>query len=90
MAMLDSDFISHGSTPSVAKVAVSFFSVAAAMEAEADSSRIGASSFTGCGTGSGAAFLALIRDMAEVNMGAGWKPSSWFSSSASVESLLRF
>ena len=87
--MFDKDLISHGSTPSVAKVAVSFFSVAAAIEAVADSSRAGASSCVGCGAGSETAFLALIRETVEVDMGAGWKSSS-FRSSASAESLLRF
>ena len=87
--MFDKDLISHGSTPSVAKVAVSFFSVAAAIEAVADSSRTGASGCTGFDTGSGAVFLALIRETVEVDMGAGWKSSS-FKSSASAESLLRF
>jgi hypothetical protein len=87
--MFDRDLISHGSTPSVAKVAVSFFSVAAAIEAVAESSRAGTSCCIGCGTGPEAAFLALIRETVEVDMGAGWKSSS-FNASASAESLLRF
>jgi hypothetical protein len=87
--MLDKDFISHGSTPSVAKVAVSSFSVAAAIEAVADSSSLGASCCFGAVSGAVFSFLALILETVESVMGAGL--NSYASKySASAESLLRF
>ena len=87
--MLDKDFINHGSTPSVAKVAVSSFSVAATIDAVADSSSLRTSCCLAAVSGVVFSVLALILETVESVMGAGLN-SSASKSSASAESLLRF